>query len=227
MTTPKGRLRPPVAPAASTAGSTGSTQGESAVPAPAISAKRMSKSTSQPSVLPVPLYVTAGPADQLRPLPLRLAAGTGELHRALDPLQLALPRKGVVEGITCGLLRRLVDQDAARAGDVGDPAGEIDRAPVPVARLREGGAARDPGSQQRELLSLLLAGLDHARSRLRRGRRVARDQHRRVPDQLDQAHRRLRDRAGDLLQPARDHSQLLDGNLLTELGEVDQVDEDD
>ena len=35
VTTPSGRRRPPVTPAPSTAGSTGSTQGESAVAAPA------------------------------------------------------------------------------------------------------------------------------------------------------------------------------------------------
>ena len=44
MTTPSGRRRPPVTPAENTTGSTGSTHGESAVAAPAMSAKSISSS---------------------------------------------------------------------------------------------------------------------------------------------------------------------------------------
>jgi hypothetical protein len=47
-TTPSGRRRPPVAPAESTAGSTGSTHGLSAVPAPATNAKSVSRTISPP-----------------------------------------------------------------------------------------------------------------------------------------------------------------------------------
>ena len=43
-TIPSGRLRPPEAPAANTTGSTGSTQGDSAVPAPATNPKTISSS---------------------------------------------------------------------------------------------------------------------------------------------------------------------------------------
>ena len=42
-TIPSGRRRPPVAPAESAIGSTGSTQGESAVAAPATKPKRISR----------------------------------------------------------------------------------------------------------------------------------------------------------------------------------------
>ena len=44
-TIPSGRRRPPVAPALSSAGSTGSTQGLTAVPAPASSANRTRRTT--------------------------------------------------------------------------------------------------------------------------------------------------------------------------------------
>ena len=46
-TIPSGRRRPPVAPAESSAGRIGSTHGESAVPAPAITANSMSSATPQ------------------------------------------------------------------------------------------------------------------------------------------------------------------------------------
>ena len=45
VTTPSGRRRPPVTPADSATGSTGSTQGDSAVAAPATNAKAMSATT--------------------------------------------------------------------------------------------------------------------------------------------------------------------------------------
>ena len=44
--TPAGRRRPPVTPAESTAGNTGSTHGESAVPAPATNANPIRRTTS-------------------------------------------------------------------------------------------------------------------------------------------------------------------------------------
>ena len=47
-TTPSGRRRPPVAPADSSAGSTGSTQGDSAVPAPAAMANSTSRVMGRP-----------------------------------------------------------------------------------------------------------------------------------------------------------------------------------
>jgi hypothetical protein len=46
-TIPTGRRRPPVAPALSSAGRTGSTQGLSAVPAPATNAKTTSSAISK------------------------------------------------------------------------------------------------------------------------------------------------------------------------------------
>ena len=49
-TIPSGRLRPPVAPALSSAGSTGSTQGLRAVPAPARKAKRTSRAMASSGV---------------------------------------------------------------------------------------------------------------------------------------------------------------------------------
>jgi hypothetical protein len=48
MTIPSGRRRPPVAPADSSAGRIGSTHGETAVPAPAISANSTRSATPQP-----------------------------------------------------------------------------------------------------------------------------------------------------------------------------------
>ena len=51
--TPAGRRRPPVTPAESTAGSTGSMHGESAVPAPATSANPISRTTLAASQRPI------------------------------------------------------------------------------------------------------------------------------------------------------------------------------
>ena len=56
VTTPSGRLRPPVAPADSATGSTGSTHGDSAVAAPATKANRTS--TSTPPSLTAEAYAT-------------------------------------------------------------------------------------------------------------------------------------------------------------------------
>src|SRR5438046_149845 len=63
VTIPSGRRRPPVAPAASTTGRTGSTHGESAVAAPAISAKSAS-STMRIAVF----YAARGVTDARRSL---------------------------------------------------------------------------------------------------------------------------------------------------------------
>src|SRR4051812_30843092 len=94
-TMPSGRRRPPVAPALSSAGSTGSTQGLSAVPAPATNAKRTS------SVMANRFYAMSRDPDHLPTLFL-YAVDRRDLvgHR----LPLVLHRKAALRG-RAGALR--------------------------------------------------------------------------------------------------------------------------
>ena len=62
---PSGRRRPPVAPAESAIGSTGSTQGETAVAAPATNPKRISR-TMRDSNLPSSQYAGGGSVGSAR-----------------------------------------------------------------------------------------------------------------------------------------------------------------
>ena len=65
-----------------------------------------------------------------------------------------------------------VREHAARPGDPGDPAGEVDRAPVPVAGPRQRRPAGHPGPQHRELLALLGRRLDQPQRRIDHRRRA-------------------------------------------------------
>ena len=59
--------------------------------------------------------------------------GRGTASPGVDALQSALADVGVSEALARRLLDRSVDDDAARTGDAGDAAGEVDRAAVVVA----------------------------------------------------------------------------------------------
>ena len=86
-------------------------------------------------------------------------------HAAADALQPPLAGERPAIGVLGGLAQRAVDQQAAGAGDRGDPAGQVDRAPEPVAGARQCRAERGAGAQLRELLALGVGRVDQGERR--------------------------------------------------------------
>src|SRR3954452_12210307 len=80
-----------------------------------------------------------------------LFAHTEKGHLALDSLQLALARKRPAEArLRGGLLHRGGGEDAAGIRPACDAAGQVDRAPVPIAPAFERFAVRQPPPRCRE-----------------------------------------------------------------------------
>src|SRR6185312_16612029 len=118
-----------------------------------------------PRTLPRPPAVPTAPPRTLARAPallgfgfdrpgLAVAADAEEFLAGVDALQFPLARERVGEALLADhLAGRGVDEDAAGTGDAGDPAGEVDRATVVVARLGQGRPGRDPRPQDGELVA--------------------------------------------------------------------------
>ncbi len=87
----------------------------------------------------------------------------------MDALQVLVPGGGEGEGVLRFRADLLRDEDAPGAGNPGDPAGEVDRRPEEVPAAAEHRAARDPGPDQREAVSLLGHRLEQVENRAEQG----------------------------------------------------------
>ena len=150
-----------------------------------------------------------------------------QAHLALDALDPAPPGRRPAELLAHRVAHLPGGEHRARAGDGGDPAGEVDRPAVPVAGAAERLAARDPDPQLGEGLALAVGGGHEVEADAEQLARLGRRQHRRVADRLDQADVAAQHVAGQLGEAVGDAAELVGRHLLAEAREADEVGEGD
>ena len=146
-------------------------------------------------------------------------------HRPVDALERARARRRPAVGVADRVADLAGGQHAAGPGDRRHAAGQVDRAPVPVAGAAERRARGHADAQLREVLALGVGRVDEVEREREHRVRVGADEHRGVADRLDQAHVAAQALGGELDQAVGDAAELVGRDLLAQAGEADEVGE--
>ena len=138
------------------------------------------------------------------------------LWPASESLKRLLERAHVVGG----------HQQAARPGDAGQTARQVDGAAVEVAAAGDRRPPAHPGPDAREVL-LLVDEIEQLEQGVGQRGRIGAGEHRRVADHLDEPHGAARDVDGEAGEAQGELAELLGRQLLPEPGEPDEVGEGD
>ena len=150
-----------------------------------------------------------------------------QAHRPLDALERARARRRPAVTLADRVADLAGGQHAAGPGDRGHAAGQVDRAPVPVAGAAERGPAAMPTRSCGKSSPSASAASTRSSASVEHRVRVGADEHRGVADRLDQAHVAAQALGGELDQAVGDAPELVGRDLLAQAGEADEVGEAD